>query len=102
MEFYRYPEVWCNCHVASFFETSALKKVRIFYLLSPQKHYNATDTKGPNQNFFFLNVLNKIYLLIAFFAHSVCECLTFFYINGIFKTRNSKSSLEACFLYYEL
>ena len=28
---YRYPEVWCNCHTAAFFETSILKEVRIFY-----------------------------------------------------------------------
>ena len=29
---YRYPEVWCNRHVAALFETSVLKKVRILYL----------------------------------------------------------------------
>ena len=33
---YRYPEVWCNCHVAALFETSILKKVSILYLSFPQ------------------------------------------------------------------
>ena len=42
---YRYPEVWCNRHVAAFFETSVLKEVRILYLLSPQQYDNAANTK---------------------------------------------------------
>ena len=46
-QIYCYPEVRCNRHVAAFFETSVLKKVRILYLLSPQKHYNAVNTKVP-------------------------------------------------------
>ena len=41
---YRYPKVWCNRHVAAFFEISVLKEVFILYPLSPQKHYNAANT----------------------------------------------------------
>ena len=37
-------------------------------------------------------------MLIAFFTLSVCECSTFFFINGIFKIEKLKSSLEPCFL----
>ena len=33
---YRYPEVWCNHHVAALFEASILKKVRILHTLFPQ------------------------------------------------------------------
>ena len=33
---YRYPEVWCNRHVAVLFETSILKKARILYSLFTQ------------------------------------------------------------------
>ena len=33
---YRYPEVWCNRHVATLFETSIWKEVRILYSLFPQ------------------------------------------------------------------
>ena len=47
----------------------------------------------------FLNVLKKIYLIRAFFTLSVCECFTFFFINGICKTLYLKSSLDACFFY---
>ena len=32
----RYPEAWCNRHVAAFFQTSVLKEVRILSPLSPQ------------------------------------------------------------------
>ena len=35
--------------------------------------------------FLLINVPNKIYLLTVFFTFSVCECFTFFIINGIFK-----------------
>ena len=52
---YRYPEVWCNRHVAALFETSILKKVRILYSLFSQQHYNAP---------------NKIYFLKAVFYSS--------------------------------
>ena len=41
---YRYPEVWCNHHVAAFFETIVLTEVRNLYPLSPQQHYNAATT----------------------------------------------------------
>ena len=44
---YHYPEVWCNRHVAAFFETSVLKEVLILYPLSPQQYQNAANTKGP-------------------------------------------------------
>ena len=36
---YRYPEAWCNRHVAAFFRTSVLKEVPILYPLSPQLYY---------------------------------------------------------------
>ena len=40
-----------------------------------------------------LNVLNKIYLFTAYFILSVCECFTFFFINGMFFI---KSYLQMC------
>ena len=46
-QIYRYSEVSYNHHVAAFFEKSNLKEVGILYPVSPQKHYNAADTKGP-------------------------------------------------------
>ena len=84
-QIYIYPEVCYNRYVAAFFDISVLEEVRILYPLSPQQHYNATNTKG----FYFLNVLNKIYLLIAFFTLSICDCFTFFIINGIFKLKGT-------------
>ena len=36
IQIYRYLEVWCNRHVAAFFETSILEGVCILYPLSPQ------------------------------------------------------------------
>ena len=42
--------------------------------------------KGPKYSFYFLNVFNKIYFLIAIFILSACEFSTFFLRNGIFKT----------------
>ena len=36
VQVYRYPEVYYTRHVAASFEKSALKEVRILYLLSPQ------------------------------------------------------------------
>ena len=47
MQMYRYPEVWWNRHVGLFFETSVLKEVLILCPLSPYRHYNAANTKGP-------------------------------------------------------
>ena len=41
---YRYPEVWCDRHVAALFETSILKEVRILYPLCLKQHYNAANT----------------------------------------------------------
>ena len=45
---YRYPEVFCNCHVAAIFKTSVLKEVCILHPLShplsPQEHYNPANT----------------------------------------------------------
>ena len=35
-QIYRYPEAYCNRHVAAFFETNVLKEVRILCPLSPQ------------------------------------------------------------------
>ena len=35
-QIYRYPEAYYNRHVATFFETSVLKEVRILCPLSPQ------------------------------------------------------------------
>ena len=65
---YRYPEVWCNRHVAAFLETSILKKVliHIHYF-----HNNITMLLIPQYSY-FLHVPNKIYFLIAIL--SVCEC----------------------------
>ena len=39
--------LWCNGHVAALLETSVLKEDRILFLLSPQQHCNAANTKGP-------------------------------------------------------
>ena len=36
IEICHYPEVWCNCYVAAFFESSLLKEVRILCRLYPQ------------------------------------------------------------------
>ena len=41
----RYPEAWCNRHVAVFFQTSVLKEVRILCPLSPQ-YYDDVDSKN--------------------------------------------------------
>ena len=47
IKFYPYPEVFCNCHVVAFFETSVLKEVRILRPLSPQQDDNTANTKAP-------------------------------------------------------
>ena len=57
IQIYRYPEVWWNRHFAVFFETSVLQEVCILYRLSPQQHSNDANTKGPQQSFYFLNLL---------------------------------------------
>ena len=51
-QIYHYPEVWRSRHIAVFFETSVLKEVRILHQLSPQWHYNAGNTKGPQKSFY--------------------------------------------------
>ena len=66
---YRYPEVCCNRYVAAFIETSVLKGVRINY----------SAAKYQNSKIKLLSILQKIYLLIAFFTLSV--------LNEIFETQ---------------
>ena len=36
IQIYHYPEVFCNRHLAGFFEANTLKQVRILSSLSPQ------------------------------------------------------------------
>ena len=81
-------------HPPCCFKMSVLKKVQILCLLSPQKYYNAANTKGPKQSFQFLNVFFNIYLLIACFTEAICKWATFFFTNGIFKTERFKSSIK--------
>ena len=81
---YCYPEVWCNRHIAAaFFKISVLEEARILSPLSPQQHCNAANIKDPKYSFYFLNFLDKCYLVI--FTPSFCECFTFLYINEFFK-----------------
>ena len=42
--------------------------------------------------------LTKLICYSVFSTLSVCECSTFSFVNGIFKTQKLNSSLEACFL----
>ena len=42
------------------------KEVRILCLFSLQYHYNAANTKGPNQSFYFVNILIKLYFQKCF------------------------------------
>ena len=42
--------------------------------------------------------LTKLICYSVFTTLSVCECSTFSFVNGIFKTQKLNSSLEACFL----
>ena len=79
--------VWCNCHVAELKQVSW--KVYAFY--NRYLHNDITRLLIPKTQNKVLNVLNKVYSV--FFTLSVCECFTFFFINGIFKTQNLKSSL---------
>ena len=53
----------------------------LLYSFIYQRLYNRRELRS--KNFYFLNVLNKIYLLIVFFTLSVCECFTFLFINEL-------------------
>ena len=55
-----------------------LKNFLILYPLSPQQHYYAANSKDPKWSFYFLNILNKFCMLIAFFFNSFI--LWMFYI----------------------
>ena len=58
-------------------------------------HNNITaNTEGPQQRFYFLNLLITFFFLIL----SVCECFTSSFMHKIFRTQKLKRSLEACFL----
>ena len=94
-----YLKVWCNHHVAAYFETSALNEVHILYPFSPQQHYNAVTITIPRskikplllkcskQNLF---VVDSVFLTLL-----VCEFSIFFFINGIFlKTKAQKLPLS--------
>ena len=73
--------------------TSVLKEVRILYPLSPQKHYNAANTNVPKHSFYFLIVLNKIYLSITFFFLSVFSFILWMFYIFLYKGnfQNSKA-----------
>ena len=70
MQICRYPEVWCNCHVASFFEASVLNEVRSLYSLSPQELYNADDIK--------IKLLLLIGAKKCYFTHYLCVVIISF------------------------
>ena len=48
IQVYRYPEIFCNHFAVAFFEAGVLKEVCILCPLSPQYHYNATNTNDAN------------------------------------------------------
>ena len=72
---YRYPEVWCNLHVTTFFETSALKEVHILCPLSPQWHC-ITKIK-----LLLLKFSKQINLLIGFLFCFLIYLFIYFFIS---------------------
>ena len=71
---YCYPEVFCNHHVAAFFETSVLKEVHILCPLSPQQYYNAAHTKGPKLKILLFKFPQQI-LFLRMFTYILSFCV---------------------------